>query len=81
MPKLTPYLVIILNINHSLLPLSSRHLAIEQDINLTVRAALHLRQVEVCHDEAERSGTAPDVAAFATEVGVLVIFVSARSQR
>lgn len=65
------HLVVILDIDNSLLPLASGHLAVEQDVNLTVRSALHLRQEEVCHDEAEETSAAPNVAALAAEVGAL----------
>lgn len=70
-PGLDLHLVVILDIDDRLLPLASRHLAVEQDVNLTVRPALHLRQVEVGHHEAEETGAAPDVAALSAKVCAL----------
>jgi hypothetical protein len=63
--------VVILDIDDRLLPLASRHLAVEQDVDLTVRPALHLRQVEESDDEAEETSATPDVAALAAEVCAL----------
>lgn len=63
--------MVILDIDDRLLPLASGHLAVEQDVNLTVRPALHLRQVEVGHDEAEETGATPNVAALAAKVRAL----------
>jgi hypothetical protein len=63
--------VVILDIDDRLLPLASGHLAVEQDVDLTVRPALHLRQVEEGDDEAEETGTTPNVAALAAEVCTL----------
>ena len=65
------HLVVILDIDDRLLPLASGHLAVEQDVDLTVGPALHLRQVEEGDDEAEETGTAPDVAALAAEICAL----------
>jgi len=63
--------VVVLDIDDSLLPLASGHLAVEQDVDLTVRPALHLRQVEESDDEAEETSTTPNVAALAAEVRAL----------
>lgn len=63
--------MVILDIDDRLLPLASRHLAVEQDVDLTVRPALHLGQVEVGDDEAEETGATPDVTALATKIGAL----------
>ena len=63
--------MVILDIDDSLLPLASRHLAVEQNVNLTVRPTLHLGQPEVGHNEAEETGASPDVAALAAKVCAL----------
>jgi hypothetical protein len=63
--------VVILDIDDRLLPLASRHLAVEQDVDLTVRPALHLGQVEVGDNEAEKTGATPDVTALAAKIGAL----------
>jgi hypothetical protein len=46
-------------------------MALEENVDLAVRAALHLRQEEVCHDETEETGSGPDITALSTEVGLL----------
>ena len=69
--RLALHLVIILNIDDRLLPLASGHLAVEQDVDLTVGPALHLGKVEVGHDEAEKTGATPNVAALAAKVRAL----------
>lgn len=61
-------LMIILDIDDSLVELPGRHLAVEENVQLAVRAMLHLRQEEVCHDPADDSGAAPDIAALATKI-------------
>ena len=63
--------MVLLNIDNRLLPLAGGHLAVEQDVNLTVRPALHLGQVEVGHEEAEETSAAPHVAALAAKVCTL----------
>ena len=63
--------MVIVDIDNRFLPLASGHLAVKQDVDLTVRPALHLRQVEVSHDEAEETGPSPDVAALAAKVCAL----------
>jgi hypothetical protein len=68
-------LLVSCNINFGLGPLAGRNLALEQNVNLTVGAALHLRQEKVCQHKAEETSTTPDVTALATEVGLL-LFVS-----
>jgi hypothetical protein len=65
------HLLVVLDIDDSRLPLASRDMALEQDVDLAVRAALHLRQEEVCHNETEETGSSPDVTALSTEVGLL----------
>lgn len=59
-------------------PLAGRDLALEQNVDLTVRATLHLRQVEVCQGEAKETSSSPNVTALATKVGLLC-YVSIRS--
>jgi hypothetical protein len=66
-------LLVILHIDNSLGPLPCGHLAREQNVNLAVRAVLHLRQEEVRDDEAEEARSGPNVTALAAEVGALVM--------
>lgn len=65
------HLIIVLDIDHRLLPLARRNLTLEHDVNLTVRSALHLRQEEVCRDQASQTSSTPNVAAFAAEISTL----------
>jgi hypothetical protein len=69
--RLALHLVVVLDIDDRLLPLASRHLTVEQDVDLTVRPALHLGQVEKGHNEAEETGATPHVAALAAKVCAL----------
>jgi len=62
------YLLIIFDAELVLGPLASRNLALEQDIDLAVRATLELRQEEVCSNQANCTGPAPDITTFSTEV-------------
>jgi hypothetical protein len=61
-------LLVITHINDSSLELPSGNLAVEQDVELAVRAVLELRQEEVRRDPADERGAAPDVAALACHV-------------
>ena len=70
------HLLIIMNIHNRLTPFWRGHLALEQDVDFAVGAALHLGEVEEGHDEAEEACSGPDVAAFAAEVAGLDGFVS-----
>lgn len=65
------HLLVVLHIDLGLLPLASRYLAVEHDVDLAVGAALHLRQPEVCADQAEQTSATPDVTALAAEVSAL----------
>ncbi|KAG9571472.1 hypothetical protein KCU71_g30, partial [Aureobasidium melanogenum] len=60
-------LLIIVDIDLGVLPVTRVNLALEQNIDLTVRSALHLRNAEVCGDETDEASTAPDVATLATD--------------
>ena len=64
-------LAVVVNIDDSLLPLARLNMTVEQDIDLAVRAILHLWQPDVSHGQADERGTSPDVAAFATEVSLV----------
>lgn len=64
-------LLVGLDVDNSLLPLAGGDLALEQNIDLAVRTALHLRQEEVCDDETEETSASPDITALSTEVGLL----------
>lgn len=69
------HLLVVLNIDHSLLPLASRDVTLEQDVNLAIGSTLHLRQEEVRQKKANKTGSTPDVAALTAEVRLLY-FVS-----
>jgi hypothetical protein len=51
-------------------------MALEQDVNLTVRSTLHLRQEEIGHDETEETSSSPDVTTFSAKVGLLQVVSS-----
>lgn len=61
-------LLVLVYVDDSLLELPGGDLALEQDIRLTVRAMLKLRQEEVSHNPANARRTSPDVAALSREV-------------
>src|SRR5690348_5072888 len=63
-PKLKPLLVV-LDIDNSRLELPGRNLAVEQNIQLAVRAALELGQTKVSRYKANASCTSPDISALA----------------
>ena len=67
------HLLIIIDIDLGLLPLACRDLALEHDVNLAVRSALHLRKEEVCSDETGETGTTPDVTTLATDCERLLV--------
>lgn len=58
-----------MDVDDGLLPLAGLDLALEENVDLSVRSVLHLRKPDVCHDQADETGTSPDIAALATEVG------------
>lgn len=61
-------LLIVSNIDDSRLELPGRDLTVEQDIKLTVRAVLELRQEEEGHNPAHTGGASPDEATLARDV-------------
>lgn len=60
-----------MDIDDGLLPLAGLDLALEQNVDLSVRSVLHLRKPDECHDQADETGTRPDITTLATEVGTL----------
>lgn len=60
--------LVVLDVDNGLLPLARLNLAPEQDIDLAVGTALHLRNVPPCQGKADESRAAPDVSALATKV-------------
>ena len=64
---LTPSLLVVVDVDDLLLPVPSIDLALEQNVDLTVRASLHLREMEVCRDETQEACSAPDVTALAAD--------------
>jgi hypothetical protein len=65
------YLLVILHIDNSVLPLPSRDTPLKHDVNSAVGSPFHLRQVEMCHDQPEQTGATPDVTALAAKVSAL----------
>lgn len=57
-----------MDINNSFLELPSRNLAVEQDINLTVRPMLKLRQTEVSQNPANQCSTRPNIPTLTRQV-------------
>jgi hypothetical protein len=70
-PTHIPNLRVVLNIDDCFLPLASRYLALEQDIDLTVGPTLHLRKEKVGHNEAKETSGTPHVAALSAKVTTL----------
>ena len=68
-PRLT--LLVVLYIDNCFRPLASWDMTIEQDINLAVGSIFHLRQEEVCHDQAKKAGATPNVAALPEKCSAL----------
>jgi hypothetical protein len=64
-------LLVVVDVDLGLLPLAGRDLAAEHDVDFAVRAVLHLGQLEVGDDQAAKTGSAPDVATLAAEVGTV----------
>lgn len=64
-------LLVGLCVDLSLGPVACVDLTLEQNVDLAVRAALHLGEEEVCDNEAEETGTGPNVTALAAKVGLL----------
>lgn len=66
-------LVIIIDIDDSLLPLAGRDPTLEQNIDLTEGSVLHLRDPNVRHDGAEEGSAGPDVSRLAADVPLVVV--------
>jgi hypothetical protein len=64
-------LLVVLSVDDGIFPLASGYVAVEQDIDLSVGASLHLWDVEVGENQAEECRASPDVAAFSAEVCAL----------
>ena len=56
-------LLIIVDVDNSPLPLASRDMTIEQDVDFAEGSTLHFWYVEVREDEADETSRGPDVAA------------------
>jgi hypothetical protein len=64
-----PYdLLVVVDVDDRLLPLASRDLPSEHDVDLAVTAVLHLRKLEVGDDQTSQTGGAPDVTTFSTKI-------------
>lgn len=64
-------LLVVVDVDLGLGPVASIDLALEQDVDFTVRSSLHLRNVEPCERETDESSSSPDVTAPATKVSTL----------
>jgi hypothetical protein len=64
-------LLVGLCVDLSLGPVTGVDLALEKDVDLTVRAVLHLWYKEVCQDEADETSSGPYVTALSAEIGFL----------
>lgn len=60
--------MVILNINDRLLELPSRHLAVEENIQLAITPPLELGQTEVRADETDRRSATPNISALACQI-------------
>jgi hypothetical protein len=76
--KQKKHLLVIIDINLRLLPVTSGDLALEHDVNLAVGSALHLRKEEVCSDETEETSGAPNVTTLATDCEILLAIARGR---
>jgi hypothetical protein len=65
------HLLIVVRVDNSLGPLASLDATVEKDIDLTVRAALELRQPDPRHDEAHKARASPDITTFSAKVSFL----------
>lgn len=61
-------LLVVLDIDEGRLELPGGNLAIEEDVELTVRAILELRKAKVGSDPADDSGASPDISTLASKV-------------
>ncbi|KAG9873461.1 putative sugar transporter, partial [Aureobasidium melanogenum] len=66
----TFHLLVIVDINVGLGPVTSINLALEENVNFTVRSALHLRNAEVCGDETDETNIRGKWKLTVTLVGV-----------
>lgn len=69
-----PHLLVVVDVDNRILPLASRDMTVEHDVDLAEGPTLHLRQEQVCYDEAEEASSGPDVAALAAKVHALLSF-------
>jgi hypothetical protein len=69
-----PLLLVVLGVDDGILPLASRHMAIEEDVDLAVGSALHLWDVEVGKSETEECRACPNITTFSAEVSALYDF-------
>jgi hypothetical protein len=61
-------LLVVVDVDDRLLPLASRDLPSEHDVDLAVRAICHLRKLEVGNNQTSQAGGAPDVTTFSTKI-------------
>jgi len=59
------------DIDNGLLPLAGGNLALEENIDFSVRSVLHLRKPDEGHGQTEGTGTGPNVTTLSTKVGAL----------
>ena len=69
----TSTLLIVVNIDDSLLPFASLDTAREQNVDLTEGPVLHLWNPDPRHDGAHKGGASPDVAALTAQVPFITV--------
>lgn len=69
--RLRSHLLVVADIDDGLLPLAGRDLALEENVDFSVRSVLHLRKPDVGTRQTEGTGSGPNVTTLATKVGTL----------
>jgi hypothetical protein len=65
------HLLVVADVDDGLLPLAGRDLALEENVDFSVRSVLHLRKPDVGTEQTEGTSSGPDVTTLATKVGTL----------
>jgi hypothetical protein len=65
------HLLVVVDVNSRLAPLASLHMAVEENIDFAVGAALHFRQPDPGQQEADKASCAPNITAAAAQVDTL----------
>jgi len=72
-PNSNFHLLIVVDTDDRLLPLASRDVTLEQDVDLTEGPVLHLRNPDPSQEGADEGGARPDVAALAAQVPLITV--------